>query len=68
MILFKSTSDRTAMWHSLPTEKLVDVRIRLSAGDAVRRRGGMASGSSCHHIRAKGRAHERHQVLFFLCS
>jgi hypothetical protein len=28
MILLKSTSDRTAMWHSLPTEKLVDIRKR----------------------------------------
>jgi hypothetical protein len=28
MILLKSTSDRTAMWHSLPTEKLVDMRKR----------------------------------------
>jgi hypothetical protein len=27
MILLKSTSDRTAVWHSLPTEKLVDMRL-----------------------------------------
>jgi len=37
MILLKSTSDRTAMWHSLPTEKLVDMRLIHERIDAPHR-------------------------------
>jgi hypothetical protein len=35
MNLSKSTSDRTAMWHTLPTEKLVDMRTDCQS-DLVR--------------------------------